>query len=61
MQTVFVLDKNRKPLMPCTSARARQLLNKKKAAVFKLNPFTIILLEREKMEEALNAVSSIIA
>ena len=47
MQKVFVLDKNRQPLMPCTPARARELLTKNKAAVFMQYPFTIILTERE--------------
>ncbi len=47
MQSVFVLDKNRKPLMPCHPARARELLRKGKAAVFRRYPFTIILKERE--------------
>jgi 5-methylcytosine-specific restriction endonuclease McrA len=47
MQCVFVLDKNRKPLMPCHPARARQLLREGKAAVFRRQPFTIILKERE--------------
>ena len=47
MQKVFVLDKNKKTLMPCSTFRARQLLTQKKAAVFKLYPFTIILKERE--------------
>jgi 5-methylcytosine-specific restriction endonuclease McrA len=44
---VFVLDKNKKPLMPCHPARARELLAKRKAAVWRQAPFTIILLERE--------------
>lgn len=47
MQRVFVLDKNKAPLMPCHPARARELLRKGKAAVLKCNPFTIILLNRE--------------
>lgn len=47
MQRAFVLDKNKKPLMPCHPARARELLRKGKARVFKLYPFTIILTERE--------------
>lgn len=47
MQRVFVLDKNRQPLMPCTPARAKDLLKKKKAAVYRMQPFTIILKERE--------------
>jgi len=47
MQRVLVLDKSKKPLMPCHSARARQLLRQKKAAVFRQYPFTIILKERD--------------
>ncbi|WP_252180257.1 RNA-guided endonuclease IscB [Endozoicomonas sp. 4G] len=47
MNRVFVFDKNKKPLMPCHPARARKLLNKGKAAVFRRYPFTIILKERE--------------
>lgn len=47
MQQVLVLDKNKKPLMPCRPARARELLNKGKAAVFRRDPFTIILKDRE--------------
>ncbi len=43
MQKIFVLDKNKKPLMPCSLERARQLLSKGKAAVFKCYPFTILL------------------
>lgn len=47
MQRVFVLDKNKKPLMPCNPARARQLLKSGKVAVFRRHPFTIILKDRE--------------
>jgi 5-methylcytosine-specific restriction endonuclease McrA len=47
MQRVFVLDKNKQPLMPCNPARARQLLKSGKAAVFRRYPFTIILKDRE--------------
>lgn len=47
MQRVLVLDKKRTPLMPCHPARARQLLGAGKAAVFRRQPFTIILKERE--------------
>ena len=46
MQKVLVLDKHKHPLMPCSPARARRLLNSKKAAVFRRYPFTIILKER---------------
>lgn len=44
---VFMLDKNKVPLMPCHPARARELLRKGKAAVYRRYPFTIILKERE--------------
>ena len=43
---VFVLDDNRKPPGLCTPARARILLAKGRAAVFRRFPFTIILNER---------------
>ena len=46
MQRVFVLDKKKQPLMPCHPARARELLRKKRAAVWRLKPFTIILKDR---------------
>lgn len=45
-QRVLVLDRERKPLMPCRPARAKELLRKGKAAVFRRHPFTIILKER---------------
>jgi len=44
---VLVLDRNRQPLMPCHPARARELLRDGKAAVFRRQPFTIILKDRE--------------
>lgn len=47
MQRVLVLDKHRQPLMPCHPARARELLHKGRAAVFRRFPFTIILKDRE--------------
>src|SRR5688572_24658614 len=43
MQKVFVLDTNRQPLAPCHPARAKELLDKGKAAVYRQYPFTIIL------------------
>ena len=39
----FVLDTNRNPLAPCHPARARKLLAKGRAAVYRRYPFTIIL------------------
>ena len=47
MQRVFVLAKNGNPLMPCLPVRARELLAKGKAKVYRMFPFTIILTERE--------------
>ncbi|MCX6127463.1 MAG: RNA-guided endonuclease IscB, partial [Proteobacteria bacterium] len=46
MQRVFVLSSSKKPLMPCHPARAKELLKKSKAAVYRLFPFTIILKHR---------------
>jgi len=47
MRRVFVIGRNRKSLMPCHPARARELLTKGKAKVFRLFPFAIILTERK--------------
>ncbi|MBN1562968.1 MAG: HNH endonuclease [Anaerolineae bacterium] len=47
MQRVLVLDKNEEPLMPCHPARARQLLKKGRAAVYRRYPFTIMITDRE--------------
>ncbi|ULH17440.1 RNA-guided endonuclease IscB (plasmid) [Deinococcus sp. KNUC1210] len=46
MSRVLVLDTNKRPLMPCHPARARELLSAGKAAVWRRYPFTIILKER---------------
>ncbi|HAN72912.1 MAG TPA: HNH endonuclease [Planktothrix sp. UBA8407] len=46
---VLVLDEHKKPLSPCRPVTARKLLKAKKAAVFRLFPFTIIL--RKVVEE----------
>jgi RRXRR protein/HNH endonuclease len=43
MNRVFVIDTNKQPLGPCTPARARRLLTSRKAAVWRREPFTIIL------------------
>ncbi|MBT4499880.1 MAG: HNH endonuclease [Gemmatimonadetes bacterium] len=47
MNRAFVLDKNRKPLMPCPMYRAKELLGKGRAAIYRRYPFTIILKNRE--------------
>ena len=46
VQMVFVLDKHKKPLMPCSEKRARILLKKGRAVVHKVHPFTIRLKDR---------------
>jgi 5-methylcytosine-specific restriction endonuclease McrA len=43
---VFVLSSDGQPLDPCHEARARKLLKKGRAAVFRTYPFTIILNDR---------------
>jgi 5-methylcytosine-specific restriction endonuclease McrA len=45
MHHVLVLDADRRPLLPCRPARARQLLQHGKAAVLQRSPFTIVLRE----------------
>lgn len=45
---VFVLDKDKKPLMPCTGKRARLLLERGRARVVRIRPFTIQLKDREQ-------------
>ena len=42
----FVLDSRKKPLMPCSNKRARLLLERRRARVHKLYPFTIRLVDR---------------
>ena len=43
---VYVLNKNRKPLMPCKPQKARKLLRNGKAKVIRREPFTIQLLSK---------------
>jgi hypothetical protein len=43
---VFVLDKRKRPLMPCTEKRARLMLERGRAVVHKRFPFTIRLKDR---------------
>lgn len=46
--SVFVLGSDRRPLMPCSEKRARLLLERGGAAVFRRYPFTIILKDRTR-------------
>ncbi len=48
---VFVLDHDQQPLMPCHPARARALLRRGQAAVFRRYPFTIILKDSTHCEK----------
>ena len=43
---VFVIDKQKQPLMPCSEKRARLLLGRGRAVVHKRYPFTIRLKDR---------------
>ena len=43
---VFVLDRRKRPLMPCSEKRARVLLERGRARVHRLAPFTIRLVDR---------------
>lgn len=47
MQRVFVLDRNKKPMMPCTPGKARKLLKSGRAVVYRMKPFTVILKDRD--------------
>ena len=48
---VFVLDKHKKPLMPCTPKKARLLLSRGRAVVHRLYPLVIRLKDR-RLEES---------
>lgn len=50
---VFVLGKNKRPLMPCSEKRARLLLERGRARVHRLYPFTIRLVDRTVADCAL--------
>ena len=46
--SVFVLDRRKRPLMPCSERRARLLLHRKRAVVHRVWPFTIRLKDRSR-------------
>jgi hypothetical protein len=50
---VFVLDKRKKPLMPCTPKRARLLLARGRAVVHRVKPFVIRLRDRTREDSEL--------
>ncbi len=53
---VFVLDKRKKPLMPCSEKRARLLLERGRARVHRMVPFTIRLVDRLQKDSALQSL-----
>ncbi|MDQ3060156.1 MAG: RNA-guided endonuclease IscB [Pseudomonadota bacterium] len=53
---VFVLDRSGRPLMPCTEKRARLLLERGRARVHKVMPFTIRLVDRLAQDSAFQAL-----
>jgi hypothetical protein len=54
--SVFVLDKRKRPLMPCSEKRARILLENGRARVARRHPFTIRLVDRSVEDGALQPV-----
>lgn len=54
--TVFVIDNNKKGLMPCCEKRARKLLSKGRAVVHKRYPFTIRLKDRKAGQSTFQSV-----
>lgn len=58
---VFVLDRRKKPLMPCSEKRARLLLARGRAAVHRLVPFTIRLRDRTVNDSVLQPVRVAVA
>ena len=53
---VFVLDKHKQPLMPCTPKRARLLLARGRAVVHRIHPFVIRLKDRRVQASALQPI-----
>lgn len=53
---VFVLDRHQKPLMPCSEKRARKLLERGRARVHRLMPFSIRLVDRTIHDSVLQPV-----
>jgi hypothetical protein len=49
---VFVLDRKKRPLMPCTPKRARLLLARGRAVIHRVQPFVIRLKDRH-VEDAI--------
>ncbi len=54
---VFVLDRHKKTLMPCTPKRARLLLSRGRAVVHRIQPFVIRLKDRVVQDSALQPIA----
>src|ERR1700728_1534158 len=57
VKMVYVLDKRKKPLMPCSHKRAGQLLEPGRARVHKRFPFTIRLVDRLQPDSVLQPLT----
>jgi hypothetical protein len=53
---VLVLDKRKKPRMPCSDKRARKLLESGRGRVHRLIPFAIRLVDREVSDSELQSL-----
>ena len=53
---VFVLGRDKQPLMPCTERRARLLLSRNRACVHRMMPFTIRLKDRTQADCVLQSL-----
>ena len=51
MSSVLVIDQAKQPCAPIHPGRARHLLNRGRAAVWRSFPFTIIMTKSERVEE----------
>lgn len=54
--SVFVLDRHKRPLMPCSEKRARLMLERGRARVARRYPFTIRLVDRSVADSRLQPV-----
>jgi len=54
---VFVLDRHKQPLMPCTPKRARLLLTRDRAVVHRVKPFVIRLRDRRVEDSTLQPLA----
>ena len=54
---VFVLDRRKQPLMPCSERRARILLRRGRARVARYSPFTIRLIDRDAADSQFQSIA----